>query len=378
VRLISPQNRRRLGVIVGIALLVPIFAGAPSSASPIDDKKAEAARLQSQLDAEGNKVSLAAEHYNQARLKVGQVNAAVAKAQADFERADARFQEIRGNLADAAVWAYVTGGSNRGITNMARSNNDDFVVRQQYLQFTAADQHRIMGDLRAARQDLDEQARNLKSEKDASEAALADASAAQKSAVDAENSERAVLSKVNGEIATLVNAESARRAAEDAVRKPPPAATGGGGGGAPAAGPQAQSAPKGSSAPAPSHGPPPPASGGASAAVAEARAQIGKPYVYGGSGPDNFDCSGLVAWAWSAGGVGLSHSAQSQYYETTRVSTDDLLPGDLVFFGSSTSNIGHNAIYVGGGMMVEAPRTGLNVREVGAFRGDLVGAGRPG
>jgi len=74
----------------------------------------------------------------------------------------------------------------------------------------------------------------------------------------------------------------------------------------------------------------------------------------------------------------LSHSAQAQYNETTRVSTDNLQPGDLVFFGGSTSSIGHNAIYVGGGMMVEAPRTGLNVREVGAFRSDLVGAGRPG
>jgi cell wall-associated NlpC family hydrolase len=83
-------------------------------------------------------------------------------------------------------------------------------------------------------------------------------------------------------------------------------------------------------------------------------------------------------WAWNAGGVSLSHSAQAQYNETTRVSTDNLQPGDLVFFGSSTSNIGHNAIYVGGGMMVEAPHTGLNVREVGAFRSDLVGAGRPG
>ncbi len=377
MRLISPQNRRRLGVIVGFALLLPVLAGSPAGGSPIDDKKAEAARIQSQLDAEGNKVSLAAEHFNQARLKVDQVAASVAKAQADFQRADQRFQQIRGNLADAAVYAYVTGGSNRGLTNLTRSNSDDLVVRQQYLQFTAADQHRIMGDLKAARQDLNDQAANLKGEQAASEAALTDASAAQKSAVEAESSERAILGQVNGQLADLVNVEAAKRAADDALRKPPPAANAAK---APAGNLLAQSAPKGSSAPAAAAplGPPPPTSSGAAAAVASARAQIGKPYVYGGSGPDSFDCSGLVAWAWNAGGVGLSHSAQAQYSETTRVSTDNLQPGDVLFFGSSTSDIGHDAIYTGGGMMVEAPHTGLNVREVGAFRSDLVGAGRPG
>jgi cell wall-associated NlpC family hydrolase len=373
VRHISPQNRRRLGVIVGFALLLPLLAGTPAGGAPIDDKKAEAARIQSQLDSEGNKVSLAAEQYNQARIKVDEVAASMAKAQADVARADERFQKARGVLSEAAVWAYVTGGSNRSITNLARSTNSDLVVRQQYLQFTAADQKRIMGDLKRARQDLDEQQANLKDEQTASEAALTQASAAQRSAVDAENAQKAILGRVKGEIADLVNAEAARRSAEDAQRTPPARAN------APtaAAGPQPLGAAKGD-APLISLGPPPPTSSGASAAVAEARAQIGKPYVYGGSGPDSFDCSGLVAWAWNAGGVGLSHSAQSQYYETTRVSTDNLQPGDLVFFGSSTSNIGHDAIYVGGGMMVEAPRTGLNVREVGAFRGDLVGAGRPG
>ena len=82
-----------------------MFAGAPAGGAPIDDKRAEAARIQSQLDVEGNKVSLAAEHYNQARIKVDQVATSIAKAQADLQRADERFQAIRGNLAAAAVWA---------------------------------------------------------------------------------------------------------------------------------------------------------------------------------------------------------------------------------------------------------------------------------
>src|SRR4051812_21440793 len=98
VRLISSQNRRRLGVIVGFALLLPIFVGPSAGAAPIDDKKAEAARIQSQLDAEGNKVSLAAEKFNQARIKVDEVASSIAKAQTDLQHADERFQAIRGNL----------------------------------------------------------------------------------------------------------------------------------------------------------------------------------------------------------------------------------------------------------------------------------------
>ena len=113
--------------------------------------------------------------------------------------------------------------------------------------------------------------------------------------------------------------------------------------------------------------------------MAEARKQLGKPYVYGGSGPDSFDCSGLTAWAWRVAGVSLSHSAYNQYFETTRVNVNALQPGDLLFFGSDgVESIHHNAIYIGNGDMIEASQTGVPVRIRGWRAGDLVGAGRPG
>ncbi|HEV3401507.1 MAG TPA: NlpC/P60 family protein, partial [Acidimicrobiales bacterium] len=124
--------------------------------------------------------------------------------------------------------------------------------------------------------------------------------------------------------------------------------------------------------------PPPPAARGAAAAVAEAQRQIGKPYKWGGSGPDSFDCSGLTAWAWKAGGVRLSHSALAQYHETTRVPLSAIQPGDLLFFGPSVSGIHHNAIYVGNNQMIEASQTGTPVRYRAMGRRDLVGVGRPG
>jgi peptidoglycan DL-endopeptidase CwlO len=122
---------------------------------------------------------------------------------------------------------------------------------------------------------------------------------------------------------------------------------------------------------------PPGVSGKAKIAVQFALNQVGKPYVFGAAGPDSFDCSGLTMAAWGAAGVSLPHSAADQYNYGTHVSptTDQLAPGDLIFFYSP---IGHDTIYIGNGMMVSAPETGENVSVVplSAFTNDVVGATR--
>ena len=88
-------------------------------------------------------------------------------------------------------------------------------------------------------------------------------------------------------------------------------------------------------------------------------AQLGDPYRWAGSGPSTFDCSGLTMMAWKQAGVSLPHSSQMQATFGTKVSPDELRPGDLVFFRSSLSHVG---IYVGKGLMLHAPRTGDVVR----------------
>jgi cell wall-associated NlpC family hydrolase len=110
--------------------------------------------------------------------------------------------------------------------------------------------------------------------------------------------------------------------------------------------------------------PPPPADqGGGAAAVAFARAQIGEPYVWAAAGPDAWDCSGLTMGAWAAGGTSLPHYSVAQYEQSTPMSAGDLRPGDLVFWGSSSSagSIYHVALYAGDGMIIHAPRTGRPV-----------------
>ena len=128
----------------------------------------------------------------------------------------------------------------------------------------------------------------------------------------------------------------------------------------------------------PAPAPPPPSSGGVSAVIAYARAQIGKPYLWGGAGPNSFDCSGLTLRAWERAGVSLSHYTGAQWAETTRVAISDLRPGDLVFYGTDGPTSHHMGLYIGDGQMIEAPYTGAQVRYASIYRSDLLPyGGRP-
>lgn len=115
------------------------------------------------------------------------------------------------------------------------------------------------------------------------------------------------------------------------------------------------------------------AGSGAGATAAQfACGEIGKPYVWGASGPDSYDCSGLTQQAWAAAGVSLTHYTGAQWNEGTAVSRSNARPGDLVFFYSDLSHVG---LYVGNGLMVHAPRSGdvvrmrdINVMPIAGFR----------
>jgi cell wall-associated NlpC family hydrolase len=114
-------------------------------------------------------------------------------------------------------------------------------------------------------------------------------------------------------------------------------------------------------------------SGDVGGVLAAALAQVGDPYVWGGSGPNGFDCSGLTSYAYAAVGVSLPHSSRAQSRMGTAVSRGDLQPGDLVFFGSPVYHVG---IYVGGGKMVHARDFHMPVAVTTVDIGDYAGARR--
>jgi cell wall-associated NlpC family hydrolase len=95
-------------------------------------------------------------------------------------------------------------------------------------------------------------------------------------------------------------------------------------------------------------------------ALAFARAQIGKPYVWGAVGPGSYDCSGLTQAAWKAAGVDLPRTTYDQVDAGTTVPLSQAQPGDLVFFYDDVTHVG---IYIGNGMMIHAPKPGTYVRE---------------
>ncbi|MFE3491547.1 NlpC/P60 family protein [Streptomyces sp. NPDC059175] len=97
----------------------------------------------------------------------------------------------------------------------------------------------------------------------------------------------------------------------------------------------------------------------ASQAVDYAYAALGKPYVWGATGPSAYDCSGLTQAAWRSAGVSLPRTTYTQINAGRSVSRSQLAPGDLVFFYSGISHVG---LYIGGGRMIHAPRPGAPVR----------------
>jgi cell wall-associated NlpC family hydrolase len=112
----------------------------------------------------------------------------------------------------------------------------------------------------------------------------------------------------------------------------------------------------------------------AAKAIAFAKAQLGKPYVWGATGPDSYDCSGLTQAAWGAAGVSLPRTTYDQINVGTRVAVSDVQPGDLIFYNS---DIDHVAMYIGNGEIIQAPHTGAVVDIQPMTEMPIYGAARP-
>ncbi|MBF6278548.1 MULTISPECIES: C40 family peptidase [Nocardia] len=103
----------------------------------------------------------------------------------------------------------------------------------------------------------------------------------------------------------------------------------------------------------------------AATVLAFACAQLGQPYVWGGNGPQasgGWDCSGLTKAAYAAAGIALPRTAAEQYHVTTRISVEEIRPGDLLFYANENDGIHHVGLYLGNNQMVDAPDLGQRVK----------------
>jgi len=363
------MNRRAFRLVVFalvIATMGVMIAPGVSIADPISDKRAEAAQLDAQINANAEKLAALDEQINSAQNQLDQANAAIYTADLLVAAAQAKTRELHAEVAQRAAAIYAQSGSTGGVEDLDSQNAQDLSTRQKYSSIAAQRDKEIVTQLAQAKEQVTLRKADAEQARQTAQAQQ-DAVQAEKDKLSAGQAQLQQLqSKVTGELAVLVaQAEQERKDREAAAAR---AAFAQQVAQAAAAATLVQNAVGNGSR---ITGTPPPTSGDVGAVLAYAYAQLGKPYCYAGVGPDCFDCSGLTMMAWAQAGVKMSHGSYDQMASFPSVSMDELQPGDLVFWD------GHVGIYVGDGSVLHAPHTGTVVQITPIWPG-VIGAVRPG
>jgi len=335
--------------LAGVVLLGSgVLVGPAASADPISTARAQAAAASARLNALDATMYRLDEALDQAQNRLDRVNTQLAAAQAQYARAQAQVAADRQAMRTQAVSDYMQGGDIPAFQQLVQSDATSEVVKQSYISSVASVEQGAVDALHSALLQFSQSQAELASARQAAQAAVDQVRSARDASAAAAGAEAGQLSRLQGQVASLVAQDQAAQATAAAARL------------------QARYHDTVS-------GPLPPPGQGAGTAVAWARAEVGKPYQYGAAGPDSFDCSGLTMYVWAQAGVSLPHSAAGQWDATTRVPVSDLQPGDLVFYYQPVDHVG---IYVGGGEMIVADHTGTNVRYASIYRDGLDGGGR--
>ncbi|MCY0941673.1 C40 family peptidase [Streptomyces antarcticus] len=355
----KPRQRPFSGGTVRTAATLAL-AGAATATAFEGTSQADPRPTPAQVEAEVNRLyeeaEAATERYNGAKEQADEAERALTGLREETARKTDRLNTARGALGTLAAGQY-RGGSLGTAVRLALSSNPQEYLAQAAFIARAGD--RNAAGITAVRRGLDEvgKLRTQAAGRVSDLRAKRDELAGHKAEIQAK------LAAARQQLARLTAEEraayEARTAAATATTTPTPAA-------ASAAAPARRAA----SAPAPA-----PADGSRAArAVAFAYGAIGKPYVWGATGPGSFDCSGLTQAAWRSAGVSLPRTTYTQINAGRRVSRDQLAPGDLVFFYSGITHVG---MYIGNGQMIHAPRPGSTVRVAPLDSMPWAGASRP-
>ncbi|MFD9408438.1 NlpC/P60 family protein [Streptomyces sp. NPDC059989] len=345
----KPRQRPLAGGTVRTAATTLALAGAATATAFEGTSQADPRMTPSQVESEVDRLyeeaEAATERYNGAKQKADEAERALAGLRDETARKTDQLNTARKALGSLAATQYRSGGSLGTAVTLATATDPQEYLSQASFITRAGD--RNAAGISTVRRRLDEVGKL----REQAAGRLADL----RSRRD-ELAERKA--EIEGKLTTAKRLLARLTAEERAAYEARSAGTGTGA--APAA---PQSAPQ------------PPADGSRAArAVAFAHSAIGKPYVWGATGPGSFDCSGLTQAAWRAAGVSLPRTTYTQINAGRRVSRDQLAPGDLVFFYSGVTHVG---LYVGGGQMIHAPRPGSTVRVAPVDSMPWAGAARP-
>jgi cell wall-associated NlpC family hydrolase len=346
---------------------------------------AAVARSRAELRRLNLTAEIAAEAYDGAEVKLGAAQNALHTANLVLTGANRRVVKGRAKVTRFATEAYENGGMSTIDAFLTPGGPATLLRRFGALDAISASQRDTVQALDAAQIYQGVVRRNAEALQQRAAAAAAAANRARQAATAAVARQIALLASVRARQQTLTDLLRSARAHESQLQRERMQAIARARARAIARRVAARSAPlapPGGSSPVPVGG----STAGtvsastAAAAVNVAEAQIGKPYVWGAAGPNSFDCSGLVMYAYAHVGVSIDHFTGDQWNEGAHLSRDQLQPGDLVFFAYDTSNpatIHHVGMYIGNGEMVEAPHTGANVQISSYARPDYIGAVRP-
>lgn len=352
--------------ISGVVILTIVAAGlvpaAIAQGSPLQDKQAQAQRIEAQMQANGSRIVTLSEKLNGARIRLEKSQAGIAESERRTAEAQAETDRIDHLLNARAAEIYKRAGSSNPLEAIDVSNVTELAARSKYASAAADKDDSLLDKLQKARELLAAQKALLEQQKAAAAAEQAAADSARRQLQSSNSQLKALQSQVKGQIEVLVNQERARQAAASRAQAVSATRRYTGGSGRSAIPVNFPNAPAPNSR--------------AQVAVDFAKRQVGKGYSYATSGPDTFDCSGLTAAAWGAAGVGLAHYSGAQYNQTIRIGPGDLAPGDLIFYGPGGSN--HVEIYIGGGMVVSASNPATGVKMTGVRYGSASGYGRVG
>ena len=386
---LTGRRTRALLAITASALTLAGLIPASAHATTIDDKRAEAVRLQRQIEANGEKIAALGEQYDTAVLKRDQAVAAIKDSEARVTAAHNDSVRARRLVALRASALY-RGSSTPSLLPAANIKTvNELSVRTKYGALATGRDESTIANLERSQADLKLRRKELDKTKAAAQRVV-DAVSTSKRAIEGANATQAhLLASVKGEIATLVQQEQRRRyaaaratflarlaqaraqaATSNNVSRTVVRGAGASGqrsGGGASVDPNSVGFGNAPGIPAPSPG--------AQIAINYALAQVGKPYRYAGVGPDAYDCSGLTMMAWAQAGVSMPHASSGQYAMFPHVPFAQIQPGDLIVWGVNGDQ--HVAMYLGNGMQVAATHTGDYVR-VQPVYGGWWGVARPG
>ncbi|MEU9252792.1 NlpC/P60 family protein [Streptomyces sp. NPDC048270] len=340
----KPRQRPLSGGTVRTAATLALAGAATATAfegTSQADPRPTPAQVEAEVDRLYEEAEAATERYNGAKEKADEAERALDGLRDETARKTDQLNAARGTLGSLAATQYRRGSLGTAVQLAMAADPQEYLSQASFIS-RAGD--RNAAGISSVRRRLDEVGKL----KEQASGRLADLRA-QRDELAGHKAE------IEGKLATakrlLAKLTAEQRAAYEARS----------GGAAPAARPQSA--------------PPPPSDGSRAArAVAFAHGAIGKPYVWGATGPGSFDCSGLTQAAWRSAGVSLPRTTYTQINAGRRVSRDQLAPGDLVFFYSGVTHVG---LYIGNGQMIHAPRPGSTVRVAPIDSMPWAGASRP-